>query len=150
MMRQLITFRIGAQSLAVDIMATREIRAWSPTTPLPHAAGFVRGVLDLRGIVLPVIDLSARLGWGDCDPTPRHVVMVMQIGDRPYGLIVDAVSDIATIDSTDVQAPPELGRDGDHDLVKGIVTIEGEMVMILDLDRLAGDCPLPEETPLAA
>lgn len=150
MARQLITFQVGAQCLGVDIMATREIRAWTPTTPLPHAAAFVRGVVNLRGTVLPVIDLSARLGWGDTDPSARHVIMVLQIADRPHGLIVDAVNDIASIDESDIQPPPPIGMNADDELLDGIASVDNQMVMILNLERLARDFGSIEMPPLAA
>ncbi|WP_430323732.1 chemotaxis protein CheW, partial [Salmonella enterica] len=79
MPRQLITFQIGDQVLGVDIMAIREIRAWSPATPLPNVPPHVRGVVNLRGVVLPVLDLSHRLGWGMTDPSARHVIIVVRI-----------------------------------------------------------------------
>ena len=82
MSRQLITFEIGDRRLGIDIMAIREIRAWSPTTPLPNVPAHVRGVVNLRGVVLPVIDLSQRLGWGTTEPSARHVIIVVRIGDQ--------------------------------------------------------------------
>src|SRR3546814_12457291 len=82
MSSQLITFQIGEQFLGVDIMAIREIRAWSPTTLLPHVPDYVRGVINLRGNVLPVIDLAARLRWGLTEPTGRHVILVERIAER--------------------------------------------------------------------
>ena len=75
MSRQLITFQLGDQILGVDIMAIREIRAWSPATPLPNVPAHVRGVVNLRGVVLPVLDLRHRLGWGVTDPSARHVII---------------------------------------------------------------------------
>src|SRR3546814_16586948 len=85
MSSQLITFQIGEQFLGVDIMAIREIRAWSPTTLLPHVPDYVRGVINLRGNVLPVIDLAARLGWGLTEPTGRHVILVVRIDEQLHG-----------------------------------------------------------------
>lgn len=142
MFRQLITFQIGEQFLGVDIMAIREIRAWTPTTLLPHSPAFVRGVVNLRGTVLPVIDLSARLGWGLAEPTGRHVIIVVQIGAQLNGLIVDAVNDIVTIDGDQLQPPPELAADGSLRFLEGLVPVDDRMVMVLDLDTLAADgCP---------
>ena len=142
MLRQLITFQIGEQFLGVDIMAIREIRAWTPTTLLPHSPAFVRGVVNLRGTVLPVIDLSARLGWGLAEPTGRHVIIVVQIGAQLNGLIVDAVNDIGTIDGDQLQAPPELAADGSLRVLEGLAPVEDRMGMVLDLDTLATDgCP---------
>ena len=136
MSRQLITFQIGEQFLGVDIMAIREIRAWTPTTVLPHTAAHVRGVVNLRGTVLPVFDLSARLGWGLAEPTARHVIIVVQIHDQLQGLIVDAVNDIVAIDEADLQSPPELGTETASAFLEGLVSVDDRMVMVLHLDEL--------------
>ena len=141
MFRQLITFQIGEQFLGVDIMAIREIRAWTPTTLLPHSPDFVRGVVNLRGTVLPVIDLSARLGWGLAEPTQRHVIIVVQIASQLNGLIVDAVNDIVSIDSDNLQPPPELGADASVRFLEGLVPVDDRMVMVLNLDRLSAETP---------
>ncbi|RVT92495.1 chemotaxis protein CheW [Sphingomonas crocodyli] len=147
MARQLITFQIGQQYLGVDIMAIREIRAWTPTTMLPHVPAHVRGVVNLRGTVLPVIDLSARLGWGLTDPTARHVIIVVRIGEQLHGMIVDAVNDIVAIDEATLQPPPALGTGETTSYLEGLVTVEDRMVMVLALDNLSmdlGGVPLPE------
>ncbi|SNS29348.1 purine-binding chemotaxis protein CheW [Sphingomonas laterariae] len=143
MSRQLITFQIGEQYLGVDIMAIREIRAWTPTTILPHAAPYVRGVVNLRGTVLPVLDLSARLGWGLAEPTARHVIIVVQIADQLQGLIVDAVNDIVSIDEAELQPAPALGNETAGAFLDGLVPVEGRMVMVLNLDRLSGEAAEP-------
>lgn len=136
MSRQLITFQIGEQYLGVDIMAIREIRAWSSTTLLPHVPDYVRGVVNLRGTVLPVIDLSARLGWGPSEPTARHVIIVVRIADQLQGLIVDAVNDIVSINSEDLQPAPAITEGGTIAL-EGLIPVEDRMVMVLSLEALA-------------
>jgi len=146
MARQLITFQISEQYLGVDIMAIREIRAWTPTTMLPRVPDHVRGVVNLRGTVLPVIDLSARLGWGLTDPTARHVIIVVRIADQLQGLIVDAVNDIVSINEEELQAPPCLGTDDTASYLEGLISVEDRMVMVLALDHLALDL---EGLPLA-
>ena len=110
--RQFITFRSGEQEFGADIMTIREIRGWTETTPLPHAPVYVRGVINLRGVVLPVVDLKARLGATPTDANPKHVIVVVETGDRTIGLLVDAVSDILTVTAGDIQTTPELARDG--------------------------------------
>lgn len=144
MARQLITFRLGEQSFGVDIMAIREIRAWSPTTRLPHVPSHVVGVVNLRGTVLPVMDLAARLGWEATTPTERHVIIVAQIGGQLRGLIVDAVSDIVTAQDDDIQPPPSTGSDAVVPFLEGLVAQEDRMVMVLDLAALTADDVLPE------
>ncbi len=144
MARQLITFHLGAQSFGLDIMAIREIRAWSPTTRLPHVPHYVAGVVNLRGTVLPVIDLAARLGWEATSPTDRHVIIVAQIGGQLRGLIVDAVSDIVTTQEEDIQPPPSTGSDAVVPYLEGLVALDDRMVMVLDLPGLTTDAELPE------
>jgi purine-binding chemotaxis protein CheW len=136
MVRQLITFQLGEQVLGIDIMAIREIRAWSPATPLPNVPAYVRGVVNLRGVVLPVLDLRHRIGWGETDPTARHVIIVVRIADQLQGLIVDAVNDIVAINPDEIQPLPSVGDGGSPSFLEGLVTVEERMITIVALDRL--------------
>jgi purine-binding chemotaxis protein CheW len=132
---QLITFQLGDQVLGADIMAIREIRTWSRMTPLPNSPSYVCGVANLRGVVLPVIDLRSRLGWAETEPTDRHVVIVMQSRGQLKGLLVDSVNDIATVRPEDVQPVPEVSATA-SEFLQSITTIEGRMVMVLELDKV--------------
>ena len=134
--RELIAFRIGDQEFCVDIMLVREIRGWTPATPLPRTPPFVKGVINLRGAVLPIIDLGARLGLTTSDPTARHVIMVVKIGDRTQGLLVDAVSDIINITDDAVQPTPDVACDTVKAFVRGLFAIEGRMISLIALDRV--------------
>ena len=134
--REYITFRIGSQYFCVDIMSVREIRGWTPATQLPRAPGFVRGVINLRGIVLPVIDLAERLGFYPAEPTPRHVIIVAQTGRQIVGLLVDAVSDIIALPSEKVQATPDVGSEAAHDFVVGVMAIDDRMISLIALDSI--------------
>ncbi|KQM67417.1 chemotaxis protein CheW [Sphingomonas sp. Leaf17] len=136
MSRQLITFQLSDQVLGVDIMAIREIRAWSPATPLPNVPSHVRGVVNLRGVVLPVLDLRHRLGWGITDPTARHVIIVVRIGEQLQGLIVDAVNDIVTIPEDGMQPLPDIGDTPAANFLEGLATIEDRLILVLALERL--------------
>ena len=134
--RELIAFRIGEQEFCVDIMAVREIRGWTPATPLPRAPGFMKGVINLRGAVLPIIDLGARFGLRTSDPTARHVIMVAHIGGRMVGLLVDAVSDILQMSEASVQPTPDVASDQVKTFVKGIFSIDGRMISLIELDYI--------------
>lgn len=134
--RELISFRIGAQEFCVDIMDVREIRGWTPATAIPQAPPFVRGVINLRGAVLPILDLGARLGLGAADPTARHVIIVAQVEKQVVGLLVDAVSDILTITDDMVQPTPDVGSDLARAAVRGLLAIDGRMVSFLSLTGL--------------
>lgn len=144
MQREFITFEVGGQLFGLDIMAIREIRAWTPTTRLPRVPSYVAGVVNLRGTVLPVIDLAARLGWVATEASPRHAIIVTQLGGQSRGLIVDSVSDIVTIAADALQPPPVTSSDGVVPFIEGLAAIDDHMVMVLDLDRLSADTLLPE------
>lgn len=139
MPRQLITFEVASQIFGIDIMAIREIRAWTPTTRLPHVPEYVAGVVNLRGTVLPVVDLAARLGWRAAEPTARHVIIVTRVGDQFRGLIVDAVRDIVTIEDAALQPPPTTGGDAVVRFLESLATVDERMVMVLDLPSLSAD-----------
>lgn len=130
---ELISFRIGEQEFCVDIMAVREIRGWTPATPVPHSPDYVRGVINLRGAVLPVIDLAARLGLGVAQATARHVIIVVQIGRRQMGLLVDAVCDILSTADHAVQKTPDVASDSTTQFVRGLIAMEGRMISLIDL-----------------
>ena len=134
--RELIAFRIGEQEFCVDIMAVREIRGWTRATPLPRAPGYMKGVINLRGAVLPIVDLGARFGLTTSEPTARHVIMVARIGGRTVGLLVDAVSDIIQLTDEQVQPTPDVASDHVKTFVKGIFAIDGRMISLIELDRI--------------
>ena len=136
MSREFITFEIGDRRLGADVMAIREIRAWSPATPLPNAPSHVRGVVNLRGVVLPVLDLSQRLGWGETDPSGRHVIIVVRLAEQLQGIMVDAVSDIVTLNPSEIQPVPDVGQSAAAAFLDGIATIDGKLIMILGLERI--------------
>ncbi|MBD9373887.1 chemotaxis protein CheW [Rhizobium sp. ARZ01] len=134
--RELIAFRIGEQEFCVNIMAVREIRGWTPATPMPHAPHHVLGVLNLRGAVLPIVDLSLRLGMKAAEPTVRHVIIVAQVGAKIVGLLVDAVSDILTVTDENVQPTPDIASELEKNYARGILAIEGRMICMIELESL--------------
>lgn len=138
---QLIAFLIAEQVYGVEITTVREIRAWNGATPLPNTQEFVRGVINLRGTIVPIFDLRARFGDGVTETTKNHVVVVMSVGDKWVGILVDAVSDILTISKSDVHKVPE-GDNLDSELLNGIVTHDSKMVGLIDLNAIvAGTKP---------
>ncbi len=143
MIRELITFEVEGQVFGLDIMSIREIRAWTPTTRLPRVPHYVAGVVNLRGTVLPVVDLAARLGWRATEPSPRHAIIVTQLGAQVGGWIVDSVSDIVTIPDQTLQAPPPgVGNDNVVPFLEGLAAIEDKMVMVLNLVALSDGAQL--------
>jgi purine-binding chemotaxis protein CheW len=136
---ELIAFRIGDQEFCVNIMAVREIRGWTPATAMPHSPSYMIGVINLRGAVLPIIDLSGRLGMKPVDPTARHVIIVAQVRRKTVGLLVDAVSDILTVSEDDIQPTPEISSDLQRQFARGILSIEKRMICLIELEALFPD-----------
>jgi purine-binding chemotaxis protein CheW len=133
---ELLSFKLADAEYSVDIMSVREIRGWTKVTTLPQSPDFVRGVINLRGSVLPVVDLATRLGLPASEPDDRNVIIVVDIDGRTVGLRVDAVSDILTIPSSALQPPPDMAADRDNRFIKSLTTLEGRMIRVLDLDGL--------------
>ena len=134
--RQFITCTLGDAEYGIDIMAVREIKGWANTTALPHAPTWIRGVINLRGIIVPILDLRDRFGQGITVPTPMHVVVIIQTGARTAGLLVDSVSDIIAISPGDIRPVPEVGVGAPEGLLAGLVPLDRGMVALVSLDQL--------------
>lgn len=142
--RELIAFRIGEQEFCVDIQAVREIRGWTKATALPQSPAYVRGVINLRGAVLPIVDLSCRLGLGSAMPSARHVIIVARIGLRTVGLLVEAVSDILTFSAEMIQPTPDIACDMVRSFVRGVIPVDGRMISLIALDDLLPEVSVEE------
>jgi purine-binding chemotaxis protein CheW len=139
-MRKIVTFKVGARTFGIDVAAVREIKGWHPATPLPHVPPHVRGVINLRGMILAVYDLRARIGLGVTAATPAHVILVVDVHDRVAGLLVDAVSDIIDIQASLVRPPPDVQTC--DQMLGGVVIVGEEVVSLLALDRAIDANPL--------
>jgi purine-binding chemotaxis protein CheW len=142
---ELISFEIGEQEFCIDITSVREIRGWTRETPMPQTPGYVRGVINLRGAVMSVIDLGARLGFGPTTPTSRHVIVVVQHEERIVGLLVDAVQETFMVERRLLQDPPAMDSCASERFVDAMIPLEGRM-----LSRLVVGALLPSETRAAA
>ncbi|HKK35946.1 MAG TPA: chemotaxis protein CheW [Paracoccaceae bacterium] len=136
--KQYVTFMVGDRAYGVDIVSVREIKQWSPTTALPNQPHYMRGVLNLRGTIVPVHDLRARFGDPLTDAAETHVVVIVWIGDQTVGVLVDAVSDIITVSGDEIRPVPGGESDVDRSAINGLVSTESGMVALLDLDALFG------------
>jgi purine-binding chemotaxis protein CheW len=114
----------------------REIRGWTAATALPRAPRYIRGVINLRGAVLPIVDLAIRLGLPSTEPTARNVIIVVQIAQQQIGLLVDAVSDILTTNDTHIQPAPDVGSELVRIFVKGLLPVDGRMISLISLDQV--------------
>lgn len=137
-MRQFISFRVGEEDYAIDIMTVREIKGWTDATTLPNQPEFILGVLNLRGTIVPVFDLRCRFGLGLTKATKSHVVIIVSVLDRTLGLLVDAVSDILTVNAEQIRDVPEMDRTVSADFLSGIIAVNDSMVVLLSLEALFG------------
>jgi purine-binding chemotaxis protein CheW len=151
---QVLTFRLGAETYGVDILRVKEIRGWSATTRIPHAPAHVLGVLNLRGAVVPVVDLRLRFALPSVQYLPETVIIVLTLvtptGHRECGVVVDSVSDVVDVARESVQPPPALGNGIDGRYVSGIACMGDGMVILLDVeDLVARDLQLTQAAAAA-
>ncbi len=132
-----LSFRVAGDSFCVGIMSVREIRSWTKATPLPHAPDYLRGVINLRGTVLPVVDLAIRLNMTSAKDNPRRVVIVVETGGILSGLLVDAVSDILELSTDQFQASPDIRSHGTDDFLTSLAVVDDQMIRVLNLEKVA-------------
>lgn len=133
--REMISFEVFNQTFCLDVMSVREIRSWTVATPLPHAPQYVCGVINLRGAILPIVDLASRLGYPRSTDVLRSAIIVAEVGEQVFGLLVDGVNGIETVDDADLKPAPSLGDDLAL-FVRGIRPLGGKLVTDLRLDGL--------------
>jgi len=133
---QFVSFAIGEDQYGVDIMSVREIRGWAEITHLPKQPDYVRGVLNLRGAIVPIIDLRCRFGQGLTETSPLHIVIIVQIGGRQIGLIGDRVLDIVSVEASQIQPVPRTAQGASADFLAGLVTIDNTMIALISLGEL--------------
>jgi purine-binding chemotaxis protein CheW len=154
---QLISFAIGDDQYGVDIMAVREIKGWTDITSLPRQPDYVRGVLNLRGVIVPIIDLRCRFGQGMTQATPLHIAIIVQIAGKPIGLLADRVLDIVSVDAAQIKPVPRVAQTLRLNFLSGLVTTDGAMIALIDLPNLLtvnvegeGEAPANLKLPSAA
>lgn len=134
---QVVSFKVGEEYYGIDIQLVREIRAWTPTTQLPNTPQFVRGVINLRGTIVPILDLRARFRQGATEPSGAHVVIVVAIGTRIVGILVDSVSDIVTLPKADIKPVPMVEGSSASECLEGLVTVNDQMIALVAVERVA-------------
>lgn len=140
--RQFLTFRLSGQEYGLDILSVREIRGWSGVTPLPNVPEYVRGVINLRGAIVPILDLRARFGLPSLEYGASTVVIVLRVnglessGLSEFGIVVDAVAEVYSIETDAIKATPKFGDRIDRNFVQGLATLKEKLIILLDIDRL--------------
>jgi len=135
---QLVGFKLGDEDFGVDILSVQEINRVTEITQIPSTPDFVKGVINLRGNVIPVIDLRSRLGMPEKEHNKQTRIIVADVGERTIGLIVDAVSEVIRMDSNLVEPPPELivGSDDKGNYIKGVGKLDDKLLMLLDISSM--------------
>ncbi|MGZ3411138.1 MAG: chemotaxis protein CheW [Xanthobacteraceae bacterium] len=149
-MAEFISFSIGEDRYGVDIMAVREIKGWTDVARLPNQPDYMRGVLNLRGAMVPIVDLRCRFGQGVTETTPLHVVIVVLIGDKLVGILADRVLDIVPFEREKIQPVPQVSRRTQADVLSGLISVDDGMIAVIALKNLVSAQDVAAETAQAA
>ncbi len=138
--QQYLTFIMAGEEYGVDILAVQEIRGWEATTVVPNAPEYIKGVINLRGTIVPIMDLRSRFGLERVEYSPVTVVIILKVeterGERVMGIVVDAVSDVHSISDSDTRNSPELIDDLNTEFIRSLVSVDDNMIILLDVKRL--------------
>lgn len=148
--RQFLTFTLGGEDYGVEILRVQEIRGFTAVTPVPNSPAYVRGVMNLRGTVVPVFDLRLKFGMPSKEYDRFTVIVVVNVGARVVGLVVDAVSDVLDIAHASIDTSPDLGGEVDTAILQGIARSGDRLVTLLDIDRVVGPETAHVPAPQAA
>lgn len=139
---QFLTFKLADELYGIDILKVQEIRGWSHATQIPNAPQFIRGVLNLRGAVVPILDIRRRFSMPEVDFTAQTVVIVVNISNRTIGMIVDSVSDVVDLIKGDIRPSPDFGSSIDSSFIQGLIPHSDDMVIIIDIEEMLKGCDL--------
>lgn len=141
---QFLTFNLGDELYGVDILRVQEIKGYTVVTKIPNTPPYIKGVLNLRGTIVPIIELRTKFGMPTIEYTAFTVIIVVVVRDKIMGLVVDSVSDVLNIDKKDIQLPPQFGAKVDVSFMNSIGKSGDKLVALLDMDRLLSDGELKE------
>ncbi len=147
---QFLSFTLGDEEYGVDILSVQEIRSWEPVSRIPNVPDYEKGVVNLRGAIVPIIDLRERFGLGHLEYSPLTVVVVLQMQTkegqtRVMGVVVDSVSDVIDVDKKTIQNAPNFGTKVSTEFINGLASVNDRMVMLLDVEKLLKLDDLDEE-----
>ena len=131
-----LTFRLGQEEYGIDILRVQEIRSYEQPTRLAHAPDFIKGVIDLRGVIVPIVDLRLKLGCATAEYTDFTVVIILNVGGIVLGAVVDAVADVVALAEGDIKPAPQFESQIDAAFVRGIATVGERMLIVLDIESL--------------
>ncbi|MDX9706690.1 MAG: chemotaxis protein CheW [Azospira sp.] len=133
-----LTFRLGNEEYAIDILKVQEIRGYERPTAIAHAPSFIKGVINLRGIIAPIVDLRIKFGLGTVEYTPFTVVIILNVAQRVIGIVVDSVSDVISLASEQIRQAPDFSASFDTRYILGLASVDERMLIVTDIERLMG------------
>lgn len=145
--QEYLTFTLGPEEYAIDILKVQEIRGYEQPTTIANAPPFIKGVINLRGTIVPIVDMRIKFHVGKADYTPFTVVIILNIGSRVVGIVVDGVSDVISLRQDQIRPAPEFAATVDTRYIEGLGTLDGRMLIVVDIARLmlSSDMALVEE-----
>ncbi len=135
--KEFLAFTLGSEEYCIDILKVQEIRGYEIVTPIPNTPAFMKGVVNLRGIIVPIIDLRIKLDLSKVDYDQFTVVIILNIRGRVVGVVVDSVSDVIALEAGEIKPAPQMGAAISMDYIDGLVTIDQRMLIIIDIEKLA-------------
>ena len=152
--QQILTFQLANEEYGVDILRVQEVKGWESVTLMPNTPSYIKGVINLRGTIVPILDLRERFHLGQAEYSAVTVIIVVMVhdGEReiPLGLVADAVSDVLEVAPDEFKAPPRFGQSGQARFMSGMVTKADRMVVVLEVDRLLKESDLESLAELSA
>lgn len=147
---EFLAFTLGREEYGIDILRVQEIRGYEPVTRIANAPDFIKGVVNLRGTIVPVVDMRIKLNLGTPTYDQFTVVIILNIGGRVVGMVVDSVSDVTTLSSEQIKPAPEIGTTFDTDYLIGLGTLDERMLILVDIDKLMSSAEMGLIEKLAA
>jgi purine-binding chemotaxis protein CheW len=141
---EFLTFTLGGEEYGIDILRVQEIRGYDAVTTLANMPEFIKGVINLRGIIVPIVDMRIKFNLGNVEYNQFTIVIILNVAQRVIGMVVDGVSDVITLNADQVKPPPEFGSNLDTKYVTGIGTVDDRMLILVDIEKLmtSGDMDL--------
>jgi len=140
--QQFLTFKLAGEEYGVGILTVQEIRGWSQVTKVPHTPVWLLGVINLRGVVVPIIDLRLKFNFTNAEYTETTVVIILTVGNRVVGVVVDGVSDVITLGPAQIKPAPSLGAGSDTSHIIGFGTLDERMRILMDVEKLIAGADL--------
>jgi purine-binding chemotaxis protein CheW len=144
--RELLTFSLGREEYGIDILKVQEIRGYESVTTIANAPDFIKGVINLRGIIVPIVDMRIKFNFGKVSYDDTTVVIILNMANRVVGMVVDGVSDVITLKPEQIKPAPEFGAGLDTQYLQGMGTVDERMIILIDIEMLmsSGDMELIE------